>query len=658
MRTNRANARRMLTPGLKSPAGQQRSFSPVLDGFGSQKYSQIAQKIRFLKGERLGAFTPEKVNLIGRELPAKFANPAELLHIRPAASASESEASIWSAIEQVLPAGTGASPVSQAPAEPGTLRQGSLIQRVQTVPKPGQSFESFKEQVQSRASSAKPVAQPPKLPKPGDPAVRRYSRIEEVSAKETPAPPEPPAEGPAAPPPPATTVQRQPEPLVDAPSPKTDQRTPVQPAPVSEPSAAPEVQTPDQPVSASESPAAREAQIPDQPAPVSELPAAPEARTPDRPAPVSELPAAPEARTPDRPAPVSEAPAAPVVEPPARAEIPLLRALPVPKRDLPPSEPRLPKARPVPVVQPGRTEKARPASVLRAGEQVKRPTKPASRPVSSRPAVVQRQPVHPADEDVRQVAPAPESGLPAETESKPEFASLRQADIPLAAEPEQKSPPAQPAPRQPEAPLQAHLAQRRAAPQQVRFLEPRLFKPEVNRPRLIRPELRAKQASAPRERLDLPPAPPAPPTTPARQPGLPPAPTASPAIEMPVARPQELRPDSPIFTPGGAQSLTASSREAAQPPLLQPPAVSQPDQPQRVETRSPTASPAAGNVVQRLWEEHNESGSGSGGGSSAPEQGGSDGGDALDLDKIAEQVFPIVKRLIEIESERSSGYLR
>jgi hypothetical protein len=658
LKTHQANARRMLTPGLKNPAGQQRSFSPVLDGFGGQKYTQIVQKMRFLNNERLGALSPEKTNLIGRELPARFSNPAGLLHVKPPSTPDGS--SIWSSVEQVLPAAGTAGRQESAPEQPGTLRQGSVIQRIQNFPKPGQDIESFKKEVQSRA--LKPAAPVRKPPEPGDPSVRRYSRIEEITARETPPSAEPPAD-----------VQRQPEPVNEKPRGMAI-RPPDQPAPVSEPPAPPlEARPPDQPAPVSEPPAPPlEARPPDQPAPVSEPPAPPlEARPSDQPVPASEPPIPPlELRSSVPPAPASEpTPPAPEArtsgQPPAQptkvrpAPPPLPRALPAPKKASPLSERVLPKAKPTSRPETRQPVKPQAAPAPHAGLKSAPVPVPTSRPTAARPAqaVIQRQPdqpapTRPADEPVSPPVDSVAPDLKQQQESE-------QTDQPLPLLP-QETPIARLAPRQPEGPLQAHLAGRRKAPEQVRFIAPRMFKTETKVP-VTPPVLsRQKARTAPRaaskpalKSLDLPPAP-----LPAlsRQ-EAPAPPQASPAIEMPVARLSERAPA--FAQPGGAQVLSAIQQSASPQALPQPTALAEPSQQQRAEVARPATRSAAGNVVQRLWDEHSPPSSAT----SSPSSGtsgdqDSDGQPDFDLDKLAEDVFPIVKRLIEIESERSSGYLR
>jgi hypothetical protein len=60
----------------------------------------------------------------------------------------------------------------------------------------------------------------------------------------------------------------------------------------------------------------------------------------------------------------------------------------------------------------------------------------------------------------------------------------------------------------------------------------------------------------------------------------------------------------------------------------------------------------AGGVVQRRWEEHSDPQSGSSSGSDRAQEAEQQ---PVDLDRLANDIFPLVKRLLEIELERSSG---
>lgn len=652
LQSHQANARRMLTPGLKSRADQQRPFSPVLEGLGAQKYTQIAQNMRFLGKDRLGFIQPEAINLIGRNLPEKFTNLSGLLHIKAPATP---DANIWSEVEQILPTGTQqTSPAAaQAPEEPGTLRQGSIIQRMQTFPKPGQSIEAFKEQVKSRAVSQKPASPTRKLPQAGDPAVRRYARIEEIRSKEAAANPEPPAAQPPVTTPP--TVQRQQDTNLQTPDrPDADsglhandeRQTPAQLAPLSEPSTPPEAQTPGQP------------------APVSKSLAPPQIRTPEPPAPALKSPAVPDAHTPAQPALSSE----PRTTAQARASVPadkkpLARALPT-ARKKENAAPALPKGQPVSlkaatpapakasIAPPPRAVEVKPASAARATA-----------------STLQRQPDLPAAATLPSgLAGKPRPAAPAKFQPTPEQVDAS-AETPTSTKPD--LPAAQPGPQPEETPFLAHLAQRRAAPEQVHSLATKTIKAKIAaRPAMLRPnlfKLRRGETPAPTTSAPVPPTQPPPlslasvqrqgsPTV-AQQPELTAVPQRQ-SIEMPVARIQPAAPQS-AFAPGGAQTLSALPTNTFQPVPPTPAKESAPPATQS-QAKPPIPAPQAStrNIVQRMWEEHSPPASASGRGSGATNQEDSQGEPALDLDKLAEDVFPIVKRLIEIESERSAGYLR
>jgi len=134
----------MLTLGRQlNQAGSTAGFSPVAAGFGGRKFQLAAQKMRFLAVEKLGNILPERLPQFGSEIQTKFAHTDDLLHI---SRIPEGRAATWSNVDMIFPQ-TISSAQPQGPEEPGTLRQGSIIPKFNTFPKPGQSAESFKEQI-------------------------------------------------------------------------------------------------------------------------------------------------------------------------------------------------------------------------------------------------------------------------------------------------------------------------------------------------------------------------------------------------------------------------------------------------------------------------------------------------------------------------------
>jgi hypothetical protein len=72
------------------------------------------------------------------------------------------------------------------------------------------------------------------------------------------------------------------------------------------------------------------------------------------------------------------------------------------------------------------------------------------------------------------------------------------------------------------------------------------------------------------------------------------------------------------------------------------------------ETRKKSTVPRTNNIIQRTWEGHtppSQSSSGNSGGDKS-------GSESKGLESLAEDVFPYVKRILEIEADRSSGKLR
>ena len=165
--------------------------------------------------------------------------------------------------------------------------------------------------------------------------------------------------------------------------------------------------------------------------------------------------------------------------------------------------------------------------------------------------------------------------------------------------------------------------------------------------------------------------------------------TNSHIISRAISEMPAVRQDQPAFRPGGPQTISsristpradfqpfATEEQETEQSLLDMPVagretvVPQEKAAEKQETKAqanqqlaykPLAAPAiarATNVVQRQWEEHSGvEGQGSGGASSQRADG--NGEDSpLDLEALAEDVFPYVKRILEIESNRISGSLR
>jgi hypothetical protein len=700
LQLHQGKTRRMLTPGKKDSTGQHNPVASGLNAWGTQKYSQIAQNMRFLRGERLGNFSPEKINLIGMEIPAKYADPASLLHIKPASAQKDS---IWSEVEQALPAGEPAAPDARIPTqETGVMRAGTVIQRMPTVPRPGQSIESFKEQIQARAAT-KPKTPARIPPRPSDPSVRRYARIEEIPQKTTAAPAEdlpnqdsPPTAESA----PTDTIRRQAEQSTDLPlvpersasQPKTKPKPPVQtpelPAPVSEAS-----RLPKPPSETTQADAPPLAQKSEPPAPVSEasrLPKPPtettqadvpplprEPKPPGKEARDSATPTKPEtpdspqaktAATPEKPAPTQipqpPAPAAkPLPTPPPQAsdtderaalprlsfsqskdiapETPFVEKMPLREKSLPRAQPTLrqgPSAtqtpdRSLPQAKATLTRPRSQPAITRAEPRRQATSQPPISGVS--PPILQRQP------DKVPTLPTPPVRGP---ESSPSD-DLRPA--PRLESPEQTNRATTLAPIDMPA-----IQYRREAPKQVRTLDAKSIKPFVQ-PEMLKPSLPLIQRALETLRPETKPA------SPQAGENLP----VSRTHPFSSSQPQGALPSTletiPMPVAHLPQPAPAMISQPAPPPLQQPPAAETAQQP----TSLPEIAPAPvktvrQNVVQRLWDKHSPPASTSGKGSNAGSGESSQAGSALDLDKIAEEVLPIVKRLIEIESERSAGYLR
>ena len=172
---HRKQIKGMLTPGLQRSSRDQQSghLSSIFSGFGGGKIKETTQKMRFLNLKKMGRVQSPAYKDFSKAIPKKFQDVQELLHINPKVN---KERTIWSEIEKTLPNQEGGR--FEAPPQPGELRRGSVIQAM--FPKPGQSTEAFREQVQSRPKPKKPPRLLSKKPSLA-PKSRLFSRVQEIT---------------------------------------------------------------------------------------------------------------------------------------------------------------------------------------------------------------------------------------------------------------------------------------------------------------------------------------------------------------------------------------------------------------------------------------------------------------------------------------------
>ncbi len=173
----------MLTPGLRvSSSGVQAGrLSALFTHFSVGKAKEASPKMRILDHRKMGKMQAETSKAFSEAIPQKFQNVQSLLHLTPNVSREDN---IWQEIDKTLP--SQGSTQYEEPLQPGEMRAGSVIQKFSMFPKEGQSIESFKKQTQSLPkpkSKQRPVAQKPKV----DSRSRLFSRVQEVSASQPPA---------------------------------------------------------------------------------------------------------------------------------------------------------------------------------------------------------------------------------------------------------------------------------------------------------------------------------------------------------------------------------------------------------------------------------------------------------------------------------------
>ena len=599
----------MLSPGKKQPqAGNlfHAPLSPIAPDFAGRKFQRAAQKMRSLDPARLGHNLSDSLTSLSTNIHNKFADIHKILHINTGTAREEN---IWSSVETPLPESQLSSQV--VPDEPGVLRSGSIIQKMSMLPKPGQSLASFKDQVNKKPSTPKP----PVERKPGlGQKTRRYSQIQEVTPGMKPAFPESPLPSgkPELSQPTSVqekastgteTIQPQPEPSV-----VEQDKTPVTPSVETLPSR----QQPDKKIEK-----ASDLELP--------LPARPQPSEPVISSTQVKVPGEGEIRSTEQTdslKPKKEKSAIPQPE--------LPKALPVVKKV--PDQRELKKAFPV-------------------KKELKIPVKPVARSIVQRmqedhPApirpVIQRQ----ADSDV----------------------SPREIEKPVLQQPVDTGGPEAPGssqstPGSPEMPLHQNIGYRKNAPRSMRAIAPDQMKPVA-----LPPLFHREDSSWLKRRKYLPAASQETPRQIPPRKGPSPIPGKNQSItslripddltmELPQRQvvqqapaPENLSPIQMPLTPrvvSSTPAVTVPKTEVAK-------SVVQPVQDQAV--RKPAMVARTNNTIQRTWEGHSPPSSQSS--SAGTSTGESDNQESINLENLAQDVLPYIKRILEIEAERSSGKLR
>ena len=657
----------MLSPGRKNgPGGLNAPLSPVAADFAGRKFQFAAKKMRILGEDSIRSLLPRAEKTLSADIASKFKDIERIIHINPK---TIRDGSIWSEVEATLPG--GGHPVQQPSGpEAGMLQQGSVIQKFSTVPKPEQSLESFRQQIESQPRPSRPtVARKKKAAvSPGD---RLFSRVQEI----TPAQKMTENDQIEAPPVPEREVETEKhqvetpaaiEKVIETrpPESKASQK-------VSRQSVAQHTETPVK--------IQRQIEIPVVEKQLEEIEEEPD-REPavevQENVPASEIPVQVEkleeevVEDAQKSPPVSEIAAPPVqkvlpIEKKQEQKAAIKQAKPVEKNKAEVKQAAVKKAHPIvqPTVQ--REERAvvrrQPSSSLKP-----LPAKAVTQVDASQQAPAEGiSKAEKAQPEKAKEAVSPSVDLPKNAEvpempvaEQDEYIEQVVEDVKRNVEPVAPNFAEEEAVR--EMPLRQVLAERRqAAVSVVRRAEPIKTK-QVQKPILT--HIAGPMIAAQKTRSNV---------------------MARTMAEMPAAQQ-----DQPVFRPGGPQSISsktspsqvdfqpfATAESEAEQSLLEMPVatrevtVPQVKAPEKQEKKAELkqkpaqklpAVPAitkAANIVQRQWEEHTGvEGQGSGGASQGAEDNGEDS--SLDLEALAEDVFPYVKRILEIESDRISGKFR
>lgn len=605
---------RMLQPG-KRAGSDLWGYSPISDRIGGKRFLESARQMQVLHKDKVRSLSAQPVLTLGSTISKKLSGAAKLLHFSPSARQGSS---FWRAMDQVYfnrQAGSREEPAQ--PSRPGDLRAGSVIQSMSMFPKPGQSLEDFQRQSPGQGV---PKPQPPKAaptPPPVRSKDRLFARVEEITGEDRKTPPQ--QEAGFAPP---VEERQQPE-LLDAIEPEVvNELAGAELAEESQPEAVDQIADQSQQAS----PEKTENVQPVKTELKKATPAKKPARTgEDRPL----LKAKPKAQ--------KKASQPPTVQ--RMAEQP--QAVSDRAEDLVPPQPE--SASPDPA----------PKDLLRAVE----PQEPVAKQPLPQKKAQQGKMELPLRQDVSGIEsvtePVRQDAAKQTADLQPEEGAEKTKEISTASL--QAAKPVPPQEGQPEIDLIGKRLRSRAQ-FPLHFSTPvrqgtgtQLVDKGKYDPKYIFPKQKADDPPAERiARLVIQPA------------------DAGPSTQKRWGEPLEFAlpaagssiQDLPAI-PAGQPALPGSAAVTA-PQTASPPAVQrQIAKPQNVPAQPPAAAPvsvgAASNEVQRIWEEHSElSATASGGAANAAQEGQ----DAIDLDKLAKEIYPIVKQLLEIEAERTSRNFR
>ncbi|MCB2179901.1 hypothetical protein KQH54_02135 [bacterium] len=609
----------------------------LAQGFSiGEQFVRAAKKMRFLDKKNLGNIQPEDLSKAGSAITHKFENVNQLLRLPPK---NTNDPSFWSDLEKSYFNQSGGSP--ETPPQSGALQRGTVIQKYDMFPKAGQSLDSFIKQRSTLPKSVPPKRKPTPPKKSPTPTDRLYSRIEEIKPGKM-ADPLPEIQQEQKP----SQVQSKPETL-----PKIEN-------PVDQPESKPAL-------SAKESPTL---DLPPTQAKADEIiTKAPEANLPK--------PALPQAKAPKK---KNQASAKPT----------LATAKPKPK----------PKSAPSSVQRQLDTSKPRPAATPDKPETSAKKSQASPTldqlPTSSPPTKIDSETLQAAEAKPTS-ATKPSMELPTrqkppkstsieDTEASTQKAAAQPTAEALTAESKTKTP-------KTEHPLQDQILQHRKQSKKIISLNKEILKPVT--------QLKDLAIFKEQIKIQFPTTPPEPSKRSEKSTSLPDFHQlaasfhSAPAQDGPQTPQYEMRPGTPTApqTPTHNSPKTSTAMEPlamevpqrrAFPPVPSPTQLAQaktavqpaPVQPALQQTAKP--SPATANTVQRIIDDipsienkatnavrgmagaSNQNSPASSSASASEGSGSSTNVGSVDLDQLAKDIIPMVKRLLEIEAERSSRFFK